>query len=102
MSCVEDVPYEKQAEREVMLFQLWVMGCHLLVALNLRCTLFVLKQKKRVFREVCTWQSGKLATTVFLPASKAPTGDEDTDMQGSLEVLDPQGDEKLLNPARVA
>lgn len=76
MSYVEDVPYEKQAEREVMLFQLWVTGCHLLVALNLRCALFVLKQKKKtVFREVCTWQSGKLATTVFLPASKAPAGD---------------------------
>lgn len=81
---------------------------------------FCVKQKKTVFREVCTWQSGKQATVVAFSQLRrhpqemrtagiqgtlevlGPQDDEDAGMQGSLEVLLFQGDEKLLNPARVA
>ena len=73
-----------------------------------------------VFREVCTWQSGKQATVVAFSQLRrhlqemrtagiqgtlevlGPQDDEDAGMKRSLEVLLPQGDEKLLNPARVA
>lgn len=69
------------------------------MALNLRCSLFVLKQNKTAIKEECTWQSGKLATMGgFLPALEVPGGN----IQGLLQVLDPQDDEELLSPTSVA
>lgn len=72
MSCVEDMPYKKQAGSEVTLFKGALWDCPLLVALNF-C--IKLKKKTTVFREVCTWQRSKLVTTGgCLPALGVPEG----------------------------